>query len=378
MFAQLKRKFYAGEPVNSGRQTELDLAKSVVIFCMALVHCTIECTPEEGLAFGVPYLFDTIIGGPLSAPLFMFAMGVGMAYTRRSDTGERLRRGVGLIAANFALNIVRYLIPSLIGYALTGDHDQYLRPLWYRVFENDILLFAGLGMICIAMFFHLRLSNGVMLLISLGLSLLGTAFRGIDVGTPVGNILLGYLIGTEDAAGLVHAKFVFCNWLIIPVCGVLFGRRLRMVKDKGRFYQCLSVPCLLLAAAYFAAGIHYEFGMFGEGQNCYYHLITTDAAASLCAALGLLGVYHWLVRYLPQRVLVVAQDVSGNINAVYCIHWALIAMSVNVFLYVWRGTQELPIAAALLLGSMISAVSMWIAHLWKDWKKKKTTVREGV
>jgi len=77
-------------------------------------------------------------------------------------------------------------------------------------------------------------------------------------------------------------------------------------------------------------------------------------------------------------VLVVAQDVSGNINAVYCIHWALIAMSVNVFLYVWRGTQELPIAAALLLGSMISAVSMWIAHLWKDWKKKKTTVREGV
>ena len=378
MFARTKRNIYAEEPVNSGRQNELDLAKCVVIFCMAIVHCIGECTPEEGLSFGIPYLFDTVIGGPLTAPLFMFAMGVGMAYSRRSTAKEHLRRGVYLIATNFALNIIRYLVPSMIGYVLTGDHNNYIHPLWYRFFENDILFFAGLAMICIALFLHCRLSDGIMLLISLGLSLLGTIFRGIDVGSPVGNILLGYLIGTEDAQGMVLSTFVLCNWLIIPVSGYIFGKRLRTVKDKVLFYRYLSLPCLLLAVAYFAVGIHYEFGMFGEGQNCFYHMITTDAAASICAALGILGIYYRLVRYLPQKALAVVQDISGNVNAIYCIHWVLIAMTVNVLLYVWRGTQELPIAVALLLGTVISLVSMWFAHLWKNWKKKKNIVREGV
>ena len=107
-------------------------------------------------------------------------------------------------------------------------------------------------------------------------------------------------------------------------------------------------------------------------------MITTDAAASICAALGILGIYYRLVRYLPQKALAVVQDISGNVNAIYCIHWVLIAMTVNVLLYVWRGTQELPIAVALLLGTVISLVSMWFAHLWKNWKKKKNIVREGV
>ena len=71
--------------INSGRQIEIDLARAVIIFCLPLIHCMIECTSDEGLTRGIPYLFDTIIGGPLSAPMYMFVMGVGMVYTRSRE-----------------------------------------------------------------------------------------------------------------------------------------------------------------------------------------------------------------------------------------------------------------------------------------------------
>ena len=77
---KLKDRIFSKEEINTERQWELDLARAVIIFCLALIHCTIECTSDEGLTSGIPYLFDTVIGGPFSAPMYMFVMGVGMAY----------------------------------------------------------------------------------------------------------------------------------------------------------------------------------------------------------------------------------------------------------------------------------------------------------
>ncbi len=57
--SRLKERIFSDEIINGGRQPKLDLAKAVVIVCLALVHCTIECTDEEGLLSGLPYLFDS-------------------------------------------------------------------------------------------------------------------------------------------------------------------------------------------------------------------------------------------------------------------------------------------------------------------------------
>ena len=236
MFKHLKQDLYAGEAVNRDRQIELDCAKFAAIFCLALIHCTIECIPEEGLASGIPYLFDTVIGGPLSAPLYMFAMGVGMVYTRNGRPADHMRRGLRLCVLSYELNICRFLIPFLTGYLITGESDKYIAPLLYLVMENDILLFAGAAMLTIALFQRLGLTGGAMLGIALALSALGNVLVGVDAGRPLLNILLGYLIGTEDAAGLVHSYFPLLNWLIVPVSGYVFGRRLLHVKNKPLFY----------------------------------------------------------------------------------------------------------------------------------------------
>lgn len=358
------REAFSEETVNSGRQPELDLAKAVIIFCLALIHCTIECTPAEGLRSGIPYLVDTVIGGPVSAPMFMFAMGVGMVYTKHRAPGDYIRRGLQIGITGLTLNLWRFLVPLAAGYLLTGDYEKYIAPLPYRILGNDILQFACLVMLLMGLFTWLRVSNAGMLLLCLGTSLLGTCLKGADMGTPLRNIFLGYLIGTEDPAGMVVSDFPLLNWMIVPVSGYVFGTYLLRVKNKKRFYRRVSAVGLVITAFYFPVGISSRWGMFAEGQNCYYHLSTADAAASLALTVGSLGVYYMICEYLPDSVMNCLGEVSGNINLVYCIHWVFVMFITNDVLYILNGTKELPVPLVMLLGTSISIVSILIAHFW--------------
>ena len=115
----MKESLYGDSAINCGRQKEIELAKCAAILCLALIHCVIECTPEEQLVSGIPYLFDTVIGGPLSATVFMFAMGVGVAHKNSQSTRDGALRGLRIMLISYMLNICRFLIPYLIGYGIT-------------------------------------------------------------------------------------------------------------------------------------------------------------------------------------------------------------------------------------------------------------------
>ena len=358
------KDIFSDVPVNQGRQQELDMAKAVIIFFLAFVHCTIECTSEENLVSGIPYLFDTVIGGPLSAPMFMFAMGVGMVYTKHNSAGDLAKRGVRLLAAGFVLNLCRYTVPYLIGYALTHDYEKYITPLLYKSLCNDILQFAGIAMVLMGLLKRWRVRTAAIFVLGLGMSAAGMFFNGVDVRSPLGNIFLGYLIGTEDAAGLVISDFPLLNWFIAPVAGCLFAEWLIRVKDKNQFYRLVSPVCVLITVVYFIMGMRSSAGMFGEGQNCYYHIKTNDVLVSLLAAVGILGVYHGLAGRVPKRLMYWMQDVSKNITTVYCIHWVILVPVTNVWLYAVRGTQELPPAAVMALAFVISMTSIVLSHRW--------------
>ena len=364
---KLKDKIFYKEPLNTSRQWELDLARAVIIFCLALIHVTIECTTDEGLCSGIPYLFDTIIGGPFSAPMYMFVMGVGMCYTRRNTPKDHFIRGAKIFAVGYALNICRFLIPYSIGYFITGDYGVYIEPLLYKVLGNDILTFAGLAMMILALFIKLKLSNAWIFIVCTAMCGLGTLLNGVDVEAPLGNIFLGYLIGTEDAAGMVLSDFPILNWLIFPACGYIFGAILKHVKDKNYFYLIFSLPALIIAIVYFALGIYFERGMFGEGQNCYYHMIFSDVFASICLTVGMIGVYYFILKIFPRKLFYFAWSISENITPIYFIHWVLVSFVVNLCMYVIRGTTILTPWQVVGLGTAISIASIIIAHFFTKW-----------
>lgn len=361
---KLKDRIFSREEINTSRQWELDLARAIIIFCLGWVHVFIECTTDEGLCSGIPYLFDTIIGGPFGAPMFMFVMGVGMCYTRRNTPKDHFVRGVKLFVLAYILNICRFLIPYLVGYAATGDAEYYVEPLIYKVLGNDIFTFAGLAMMLLALFIKLKLPKAAMIAIATVMCGCGTLLNGVDAGSPLGNIFLGYLIGTEDAAGMVHSYFPVLNWMLFPVFGYVFGHVLRRVKDKNLFYLIVSTPTIIIAIVYFIYGINAEIGMFGEGQNCYYHMIFSDVLASLCLTVGMMGVYHFVVKIMPGKLFYVAWTISEYITPVYFIHWILVSFSVNVVMYIIRGTTILEAWQSLVVGLAIIIVSIVVAHFY--------------
>jgi hypothetical protein len=111
-------------------------------------------------------------------------------------------------------------------------------------------------------------------------------------------------------------------------------------------------------------GIAQARGMFGEGENCYYHVTPPDLFACLCVALGLIGLHYVLSRFVPQRVLDWVSRAARSINAIYCIHWVLVSWIAIVLVPIVTGETYMSVNAALALGLGISLVTIWLANVW--------------
>ena len=107
--------------------------------------------------------------------------------------------------------------------------------------------------------------------------------------------------------------------------------------------------------------------MFGEGQNCYYHMIFSDVLASLCLTLGMIGVYYFVLKLMHGKLFFLAWSISENITPIYFTHWVLVSFIVNLFMFVIRGTTLLAPWQVVLLGTVISVASIIIAHYYTKW-----------
>lgn len=361
-----KDRIFSEKEVNTGRQVEMDIAKVVFVLFVAVVHCTIDCVPEEALSNGLPYFFDSVIGGPMIAPGLMFSMGACLVYGRKKEWNDIVRRGVQILLLGFLLNLCRYTIPDLIGYTISGDREMFLSSILYQTFNNDIFQFAGLALITIGIFVRLGLSDAGMLVIAFLCSIAGTLLNGIDTGNAATNIILGYFIGIEDQAGQVMSYFVYLNWLIMPVSGYVFGKRLLRMKDKVLFYRIASISCFLATLPYFLIKIGNRQGMFGEGELCYYHIGTPDVLSCITTAVTMFGIYYFIGRHLSEKATKLVFRIGTDMTAFYFIHWIFVALIVQLFLNLVRGTQLLPMPWILFLAVVITAVSLILADIWKQ------------
>ena len=379
MFDKIRGKLrdsISDDAINTGRQPEMDLGRAIPVFCLPFVHTVIECTPIEHIYEPIPFFFNIVIGQPLGAPIFIFAMGACISYTKRKSNEALMKRGLTLFIAGFVLNMLRFLVPYLIGYALTGNADKYITPLPYRVFGNDILQFAGLFFLLFGFLKHMKLKDMQILGVSAVMSVIGSLFRHLDFGVPALNIALGHIIGTQDAAEFVMSDFPLMNWFFLPVTGYLFGKLLLRVNDKKTFYGIVS-PLLFVAYVVFFI-IEYVYGIGQNAveptllasENCYYHILWYDILGFALFNVGVFGVYYYMMQVFPDFLKKFLVSLSRNITRVYVIHWFLVVMSTNVILYLLRGTQELPIGPTLILASAIFLITYPSALLWESLSNK--------
>ena len=144
------------EVVNVGRQEELDWAKSLAIVAMICVHVyeqlsivDIEVVPTD--AFRIILEF---VAGPLTAPLFMFCMGVGIMYSNNSAPLQMVKRAFNLLRNGYLLSFFKGTILVAIALALGYTINWTLADSLFLV---SILQFAGMAFLTIALMKKLRI-----------------------------------------------------------------------------------------------------------------------------------------------------------------------------------------------------------------------------
>lgn len=351
----MKETIFSDEKINTGRQIDLDLAKAISIVSMVFVHC---------LLFSMYFNFqhsdiyshglNDLLGGPMCAPLFMFCMGVGLVYSRRSQSELMIKRGISLLILGVLVNIGEFIIPHfLLGYLF---NDWTSLPIFggLLLFAVDILAFAGLSFIAFGIFKRLGLSNRQMLLIAVVLSVIGSFVRMVDVNNDVLNLVLGYFIGTDEW----FTTFPFFNWFIFPISGYVWGQYyIRAYKDK--FFKYWPI-FLIIPIIYFIITI-YTPDTFLIDDAHYYYMTLIDAIFCLLVIHGIMGFCYFISDKLPKVVLDIAGTLSRYINGIYIAQWFFIPIIMTLIAYliediVFEDLNLIVISTFILILSTLAAI----------------------
>jgi len=246
---------------------------------------------------------------------------------------------------------------------------DYTKPIFF------VLLFFAF--ILLGFLLYHNLSDRMILLIAMIMSLFGSLVRHVDFNNSALNIIMGHIIGTEEASDMVMSDFPLMNWFLVPAVGYIFGKYLIRLKDKKTFYSIITPIPFVVCTAFFIVEYKLEFGQMAvrdtlvQSENCYYHLLWYDAVALSVFAVSIMGVYYAIMKVTPAFLKRFIVSLSRNITRVYVIHWFFVVLFTNVILYVRNKTQELPIGPTLLLSALIFLITYPLALLWERMSIKK-------
>ncbi|ADL53181.1 acyltransferase family protein [Clostridium cellulovorans] len=353
-----KISLFSLDPINTERQTELDILKGFSILFMVLVHCFEEFSTWPLAPKTSTYVIE-FLGSPPSAPVFMFLLGLGIVYSRNNDAKALFKRGLYLFLFAYALNFFRDFLPNIIVYITTGNIEDYTEAveLFWGV---DILQFAGIAFMFFGITKKYRFRNLYYLLASIVFAGLNLVLAGACTGNHVIDSLLGLLWSTNK-----DSWFPFLTWIIYPVFGYLFGQLLIYCKDKQVLYKLsfyVSFAVLILFAEYsYLKGVDFGAvdGLFQEG---YYHHDIIGNITILAFVICWASTVYFITPHIPYIIKRALVRWSKNVTEIYCIHWMIISWSLIVL-----PTLSLP--AIFIFYAILCIVSDFISIQYIKLKK---------
>lgn len=342
---------FSQQNVNTGRQVEWDFAKVFAIALMIITHYFAFCS-FGNLDYGKLTVAMFILT-QYSAPIFMFAMGVGMVYTRHNSPKEFVVRGIKLLCLGFIINTLYFLSNYGAGVPLEYSLLSFM--------ANDILQFAGISFILIGIFKKLNLTAFQMLLIAIGFSLIASYLTDFSFFNMYINQFLGNFIGTKGQN--IVSCFPVLNWFIMPVCGMMFGKDLIRCSDKDELYGKIIKPSGILTLIMLIVGFITTNGMFSTTGGTvpeklgYLHSYLPDIIILIIASLFIASVFYFISKKLSSKFTDFITRTSSEVTVIYIIQWVLILSLtyINQFLQI---EATLPIAIVVLLFIMIASLGL--------------------
>lgn len=348
----IEKGWFTKEPINQGRQMEMDIARGLAVLFMVLVHVQMSFS-NEGLEESVFGGIVDFFGGLPAAPVFMFLMGLGFLYSKNKNHLFFVKRGGYILLAGYLLNFLRESLPELVDF-FTDGKEESLEGAIEGFINVDILQFAGLAMIFFGLFKWMRLKWWMILYFALIFVALNHVLKPIQTEGYLWSAITGLLWGSSE-----YAEFPFLTWIFYPIMGYVFAHLLIRCNKKKIFYKWLfliSAIGTLALITLFAGYLELDLGM--ESEVSYYHHALGANLVYLLFVLFWISLLFLFTNALPAIVLNQFKRWSRNVTEIYFIHWILIGW---LQWYIYPETYG--IAAFVMLSAIIFIVSDGFSHL---------------
>ncbi len=347
---------------NEGRQKELDIARGLAVIFMVLVHILLEFGNYYTQMESIYGMIVQWLGGVPAAPVFMFLLGVGVVYSRKSTPLLLAKRGLLLFAGGYALNLLRSVIPAWTTLWMEPGHVESFRSTGYEnFFYIDILQFAGLTMLFFAVTVRFKFS-------ALQYAAACVLFAIVNLWlapyfSEAGTALTAPFIALWFGNGLSY--FPFFTWVAYPIAGFLFGYCLIRTADKPQFYKRIfgSASVLLLFYYMFVILLHWPTGYESEADY-YHHTLIINVVYILFILFWISSIY-FASRHVNGLVWAFLRSASALTTEIYILHFLLIGIC-TLLIY-----PALGLVNTILLTILTYTLSHYSAHLYVQVKKRK-------
>lgn len=352
--------------VNSGRQLELDIARGLAVIFMVAVNVVLTFGTKATNDSSIAEIID-LFGGVPAAPVFMFLLGSGIVYSRKSDAKTLFKRGILLFLAGYSLNILRSVIPEVILFIQNQNvTDNIGMRLYYCFFNVDILQFAGLAFIFFA---FLKLVKTPLI----GLVSIGLVFILINQFIPkIENFnvylapITSLIIGGASNEGLSY--FPFITWIIYPIAGYVFAYYAIQTTDKKQFYTRLTLGSLVILVTYTLGVIFLQWPTGYETEAGYYTHSGILNFVYTAFVLFWISLFFWMSGLVRGPIKNFLQTASSQVSNIYFIHWVMLGMLTVVI-----GRESNGVAFVLLMIVPIFVLSYILSIVYSKFQKQMKT-----
>lgn len=346
------------KPINTSRQIEFDYLKGFFLVFIFLVHAYQATSSNEDIVIKAVYGFATLSG----AAIFIFVMGMGTVYSRRSEPKTLAKNGIVMIAYQYLSNIA-YLAALTLPYLFVrnglDDKQVYYGLLAEYLQFINIFFIAGIIYLALALAKKWKLPAVGYAVVGLLFAIAAPFLYGRPVDVPVLGYIVKIIIG-ED----YFVSFAAVYFLSYAFLGVAFGHLLQRVKDKKAFYSWVMPICAVIALVWWI----FTIKKYGFGDELYQYLCIAYAqpdlfhvAASIAHILFFAGVLYFGDGAMKKSGVFGRQLLYYNrhISKYYAIH-----IGVYLFLYGFHKYAGFSPLQCWLLTALCMVVTGGIVRLY--------------
>ncbi|NTS78841.1 DUF1624 domain-containing protein [Catenovulum sp. SM1970] len=337
----------------SSRVLGFDLARGFAVFFMIIIHVlNFYGSPEvhEGY-YGATVKF--LLGWP-AASLFIFLMGVFVAFSKQGNLTTQLKRAAALFALGYLLNLFRSTIPTwlsiqfgFVTYEQLGPHT----PI-NSLFVVDILQCAGLAYGICAIVRHYFSNAKVWLVLAVVVAFISPLLWDVKTGIGFVDQVLKIFVGNKSHGAL----FPLFPWLAYPLAGMAFGYWFKSQADRNKAFK----QTLLIGIVTLVAGIAICL------TNPEYHIVDNmrSGPGLIVGLSGLvlvfLCLFQWLTMHFGQsKLFSLLYGWSQNITTIYCIHWLIIGWCLMIF-----GALQMSLTSLIIWTFAVVVLSDIVCRIW--------------